>query len=237
MKVALCLSGQPRSFEKGYEYIKKNLLDHYDVDVFIHTWSYQRELLDKVVETYRSNLKSLETSPLFQNSYFDKYERVTNPSFPAYNTGHMFYSLFKSNFLKLEHSMRTGQHYDVAIRCRFDYALNIVLPLNEVERGKIYVPNERQDSGRTMCNDQFAFGDSYTMDLYSQTFMHMDELYRMGYNYNAEEMLSGNLISHKLIGDNMVYIDMNNPFLPDRYGCMRHSLIRDDFSVWNKLRG
>ena len=38
MKIALCFSGQPRSYEKGYEYYKKNLLDHYDVDVFIHTW-------------------------------------------------------------------------------------------------------------------------------------------------------------------------------------------------------
>ena len=38
MKIALCLSGQARSYEKGYEYHKKNLLDHYDVDVFYHTW-------------------------------------------------------------------------------------------------------------------------------------------------------------------------------------------------------
>ena len=38
MRIALCLSGQPRSFEKGYEYHKKNLLDHHDVDTFIHTW-------------------------------------------------------------------------------------------------------------------------------------------------------------------------------------------------------
>ena len=38
MKIALCFSGQPRSFRAGYEYYKKNLLDHYDVDVYIHAW-------------------------------------------------------------------------------------------------------------------------------------------------------------------------------------------------------
>ena len=38
MKIALCFSGQTRSFEKGYEYFKRNLLDHYDVDVYIHSW-------------------------------------------------------------------------------------------------------------------------------------------------------------------------------------------------------
>ncbi len=38
MKIALCLSGQPRCVKQGYEYHKKNLLDHYDVDVFCHVW-------------------------------------------------------------------------------------------------------------------------------------------------------------------------------------------------------
>jgi hypothetical protein len=38
MKIALCLSGQPRCFEQGFEYHKKNLLDRYDVTVFCHVW-------------------------------------------------------------------------------------------------------------------------------------------------------------------------------------------------------
>ena len=38
MKVALCLSGQPRVIEVGYQKLKDALLDHNDVDVFVHTW-------------------------------------------------------------------------------------------------------------------------------------------------------------------------------------------------------
>ena len=38
MKVALCLSGQPRVIEVGYQKLKAALLDHNDVDVFVHTW-------------------------------------------------------------------------------------------------------------------------------------------------------------------------------------------------------
>lgn len=237
MKVALCISGQPRSFEKGYDYIKKNLLDHYDVDVFIHTWNYSRELLQKIIDVYANSIATVEATETFNDAYFDRYTRVTSEAFPARNTGHMFYSLFKANQLKLEYAMRNDIHYDVSIRCRFDYALSIVPSLSHVEVGKIYVPNERQDPERTMCNDQFAYGDSRTMDLYSQTFMNMNKLYEEGYNFNAEELLSGNLKLYGLTGDNMIYIDMNNPFSPDRYGCMRHSLIRDDFSLWNNLRG
>ena len=38
MKVALCLSGQPRVIEGGYQKLKSALLDYNDVDVFVHTW-------------------------------------------------------------------------------------------------------------------------------------------------------------------------------------------------------
>ena len=38
MKVALCLSGQPRVVEVGYQKLKATILDNNDVYVFIHTW-------------------------------------------------------------------------------------------------------------------------------------------------------------------------------------------------------
>ena len=38
-KIALCISGQPRFVEKGYEEVLKPfVLDGNDVDVFIHSW-------------------------------------------------------------------------------------------------------------------------------------------------------------------------------------------------------
>ena len=38
-RIALVLSGQLRSFAKGYEYMFENLLRHHQVDVYFHTWS------------------------------------------------------------------------------------------------------------------------------------------------------------------------------------------------------
>ena len=59
MKIALCLfgltggtvgvGGQGRQIhpKNGYLYYKKNLIDQYDVDVFIHSWSteFKNELI------------------------------------------------------------------------------------------------------------------------------------------------------------------------------------------------
>ena len=38
MKVALCLSGQPRVVDIGYQKLSQAIQQHNDVDVFIHTW-------------------------------------------------------------------------------------------------------------------------------------------------------------------------------------------------------
>jgi len=38
MKIAVCISGQPRSYEQGYYELKKWFLDRYDCDIYIHTW-------------------------------------------------------------------------------------------------------------------------------------------------------------------------------------------------------
>lgn len=38
MKIALCLSGQPRFINEASKFILKNICDGYDVDVFFHFW-------------------------------------------------------------------------------------------------------------------------------------------------------------------------------------------------------
>lgn len=38
MKAALCLSGQPRVVDVGFQKLSQSILQHNDVDVFIHTW-------------------------------------------------------------------------------------------------------------------------------------------------------------------------------------------------------
>ena len=233
MKIALCLSGQPRSFEKGYEYHKRNLLDHYDVDVFIHSWYYPEEMLDEIEALYKPKDVSYEL-PLNINQ-FSKY-KVGNPQYPAYNTGQMFYSVFMSNHICRKYSQTLNVNYDVVIRSRFDFALNVKLPYELTENNYIYVPGCRQNPSHTIANDQFAYGRPNVMNLYTQTYNNMDLLYDNGCPFNGEELMSANLGLYKLTGSRMVYVDMNSPFDPDRYGNMKHSLIRDDFSKWNQYR-
>ncbi len=39
MKLALCLSGHLRTFDQVFQNLKENVLDRYNPDVFLHTWT------------------------------------------------------------------------------------------------------------------------------------------------------------------------------------------------------
>lgn len=237
MKVALCISGQPRGLHKAWEYIDRNILQPLAPDVFIHSWyeAMPAEVDYQVCNLYNS--PHFEMDSYFHKNFFKKYDKIASAPHPAFNTGHMLYSVWAANELKRKQELISGSRYDIVIRCRFDYAVNRTLPLDEVEQGKVYVPNCRIHPQKIMCNDQFAWGTTEVMDMYSATFPMSDYLYRSGFIYNGEDLLSGNLQVHNLTGENMVYVDMANPFPPGPYNGTTHSLVRDDFKDWNTLRG
>jgi hypothetical protein len=46
--------------------------------------------------------------------------------------------------------------------------------------------------------------------------------------------MRANLHEHNLHGENLVYVNMNNPFPPGEHNGTWHSLIRDDYAQWVK---
>lgn len=225
MKIALCFAGLPRHYDKGYEYYAKNLLDEYDVDVFFHTWNDAEHKL--VAKLYQP--KGYSTSEKLNASVINaRYTRCADAiNFPAHATVSSFFSIYHSCLLKTNYEIRNGFTYDWVIKTRFDYALNIQLPLKQLNNSKVYVPHCRITAAHDFCNDQFGFSSSANMNKYMSTYLFMDHFYDQGAIMNAEDMLSANLKYHELIGLNLMYVDMRNPFLPGLKNATSHSLIRE----------
>ena len=113
MKIAVCISGQPRAYDKGYEYLKKNLLDHYDVDIFIHTWKNKVYGTKKVIDLYKPVDYLVEDFNIFDRASLNKkYTNTPNPEvFPPSNAVFAYYSIFQSCLLKTKNETKT-QAYD-----------------------------------------------------------------------------------------------------------------------------
>jgi len=224
MKIALCFTGQARAFEKGYEYYKRNLLDHYDVDVYIHTWKFPGE--DKLTELYKPVKIHTQVPPL--GDFDNKYTNTPNAEkHPPRFTYRMLYSTYVCSHL-------IEGDYDWLIKARTDYALNVVIPFKELDNTKLYIPNCRMVPERDFGNDQFAFGSKETMMNYMSTYINIDKYYDVGNQFIGEDLMRANLHEHNLHGENLVYVNMNNPFPPGNYNGTWHSLIRDDIEQWKK---
>jgi len=227
MKIALCLTGQPRCYVQGFSYISKNLLSQYDVDVFIHTWYNPEVNYEELLDLYLP--KSYTIDDPLTRQFANKYTRISNPRFPAYNTLSSFFSVFNSIFLKKKYELSNGIRYDAVVRCRFDMALNFVPDFNTMEPDILYVPDDLMSIGNELISDHFAYGDTDVMDKYSTTFINSDSLYNNGVVMNSEEMCSANIKFNEL---KVKRINLNNPFPPDAYGSLPHSFIRADIKKW-----
>lgn len=230
MKIALCLSGQPRSFIKGYEYYKQNLLTKFDVDVFIHTWT--GDELEQIKSLYSPVSLLAENQLSFDID--QKYTHTPNANkWPPRFTISSFYSIFRCCLLKIDHEIKTKQ-YDWVIKTRFDFALPVVIPFDRLQKDVLYMPPCRTKAfGDWLGNDQFAIGDSNIMNVYMSTYLNMEKYYNSGHQMIGEEMLRANLIENDL-QKKITYIDMPAPFPPGPHNGTPHFLIRDDYEQWTK---
>lgn len=233
MRIAVCISGQPRAYKQGYEYLKRNLLSHFDCDIFIHTWHNKVYRTMDVIKLYKP-VEWLAENPLSKSFYDDKFTNTPNAKgWPPHATVSMFYSAFQSLLLKTKHELAHSR-YDWIIKTRFDYAINGVIPFNtlDVKQDAVYIPNCRMVPTHDFGNDQFAFGNSRSMTEYMSTYLYMQQYYDAGEQMIGENMMSANLKRAGLVGPKLIYVNMNNPFLPGPYNATPHSLIRDDTPLW-----
>ncbi len=233
MKIALCLSGQPRCVKQGYEYHKNNLLDLYDVDVFCHVWDSPGV---EDVSAYAPVATMIE-KPLTND--LSKFTRVPPPQpnwkvkDPARSTYNQLYGIMKCNELKTVYEESNNIKFDWVIRSRFDFAINVRIPFADLDNTKLHIPNCRMTPQRDFGNDQFAFSSSENMDKYADTFNRIDEFYdEDGVQMMCEDMMSENWKANNLVGENLIYCNLDHPFPPGQYNGTWHSLIREDFEQW-----
>lgn len=233
LKLALCLSGQPRSYRKAHSFLKNNLLDRYDVDVFAHAWRPDGASLGiyaDIQNLYRPvSFVTDEKLPSETNNDLV----VTNASHPANFCTSMFYSIYRANEFKIRRETLNNIKYDFVIRSRYDFALNKKIVFEELEKGKIYVSKDT-DGPNPLLNDQFAIGDSESMNIYSSTFLFL----RWYYNNFKTELCGHAMLEQQLKHFNIPVerIDLNHPFTDGKFNIGKHSIIRDDMDKWVDIK-
>lgn len=180
MNVAICFSGQPRFLEATIDGWRKNVIDHLNCDVFAHFWNEPPdEWLDDWARekniTWKPNytlIHALNPITLLMENQIDFRDKFAGIKAHAsiQNTASMFYSLYQSNRLCLEHQWGCGKHYDIVIRARTDSLIETPLVIETLKENQIAIEH------RGTSGDQFAYGSPDVMEAMANCYWDVDEL-------------------------------------------------------------
>jgi hypothetical protein len=217
-RVAVCISGQPRNVEAGFEFINKHVIQPNQADVFIHTWqptateafinpingsevgdAVGADITNTILDLYKPHGVIFDTQfPFDEKDYNDR----AYPGMKASWMLSMWYSVMTANWLKCNAEEEFGPKYDAVFRMRFDWALTRDLTVTDIDpnvKGRILVP--RDCAHPTGINDQFAVGSSKNMDVYSSVYDHIEEYYRQDNQPFCNEIL----LKHHLTKQNIEF--------------------------------
>jgi hypothetical protein len=197
MKVAICISGQPRAIRNGFASISKNLIIPNNADVFFHTWfdkdsagnrfrqdtypdlKIDPDTEDLLLELYKPKAYKIEKQKCFKNSEWDieNTKKVClNHLSPSYIVDMMYcmwYSINQSNTIKEIFRLENDINYDYVIRCRFDSGISRPLICSEFNLDTIWL-SRPFDPHFLSLDDWFALGSNDNLNVYASAFLFMD---------------------------------------------------------------
>jgi hypothetical protein len=213
MRIALCLSGQPRCLDECFDSLREFVIDPSDCDVFFHFWNtsslpftpdiikmiygtesvpswkaFDDEYALKYINLLKPKRFIVEPQKLINDDYFRKLCTPENSRMQAKTFLHvlsMYYSIFMANQCRNEWQEAHGFKYDVVIRCRTDLKFFKTPDIDNIFN-KIYIPEHDCYGG---LNDQFAIGNGNDMHHYADCFLYLQILFANGTNFHPETLL------------------------------------------------
>lgn len=208
MKVALCFHGstgykqklrgsdleelEPLDISKPIQSIKDNLINHYETDVFIHSWSKERS--DELIEKLSPKKFIFENHKKFSRKFTDRKNATCSK----------YYSVEKSNQLKKLYEKEKNFTYDVVMHTRFDILWHTKIPLDQDFADKyIFFPNWNRSINDNQLGpflkeninvgssayDAWFFTSSEISDVYSKVYSNRRKLNKLcGKSWSPHKM-------------------------------------------------
>ena len=190
MRIAVCLSGQPRTYRYTIDNIK-NYFSDYDVDYFCHAWNYDTNKVKNFETNSLDYVEELVDVDDFKKSIIEKFQpkeliidsadKLKNHRFPYYS---LLYSQLMANHYKRQYENKNGFKYDYVIKARYDLVFNpqtkFKLDLRTLSASHhqldIYTThNERMAIEYCLFNpsDVIYYGSSIAMDICADLFWYI----------------------------------------------------------------
>lgn len=204
MKIAFCLSGQPRDVNKTLDNIIWSWGTHQELDFFVHTWipeqigtfrpdtpsdTFDDDTLNFILDKLKPKKYKFQEQVIFDKSYPDSKRWPVGNAYsipnPSQNIQSFFYSVQKANQLKVQYEQENNFIYDCVIRTRFDYLFMEQYDISKYDLNYLHIKDDCTHTDYAI-NDHLALSNSKTMDIYSDMFDYLERCYNDGIEFNTE---------------------------------------------------
>jgi hypothetical protein len=201
MNIALCFSGQVRSFRKTYRSFRRHILDQLSQhEVYLFAHFPQDESSNFAESVGFHDYISEKKEPVIEVQDIEGHEIFYRP----WHRGHGLQSYLRqirgielANNLSKSYSTNHGINFDWAFRLRFDNLYRTDLEnLASLDTSAIYIPAHDNWYG---YNDRFGFGHPTLMDIYSDRLQPILEHASRGCKIHPETCLKEHLKSHFIL--------------------------------------
>ena len=214
MKIALCISGQMRTFRECYKNLNKNIINKLKPDIFIHTWKYSGittkaskdekgeeityDLLNElytpkkaVIEEFKKEYSQEINGIKIPKILIEKREKFYKGQLP------MFYKMYECNKLKFKYEKENNFKYDAVIRLRPDLKICGKLP-KKIFKQLDVIWTEGIADKRYRRSDRFAISNSSNIDYYVSVWEHLNEYWEkpLGDGKVTNYRMGGQLMKH-----------------------------------------
>jgi hypothetical protein len=219
MKIALCLSGQPRFIEEAFPCIQKNIIEcNGNIDIFLHCWFDVEEagkrfsntsdttreqgngvIKDNTIELLKSLYRpvSISAEPQVDFSHRVKPEYTaardkTNP----FATFSMWESIARCNNLKTLHETKNGFTYDVVVKARFDLKIETALTIVAFDKSSLHTSGHNPN--QNLVEDILFFASSNVMNQVTELPDLLDGHFHKINIWNNEQLLHTHCVYKKI---------------------------------------
>jgi hypothetical protein len=208
MRTAILISGQLRDAKDCFPSLKEYIINPYDADVFIDTWTPGNNVLDHRGQLIADSLSVHDTLSLympkmamfedFDNSpFFDRIKKNAIGNKIGFDGSHAWETKIENIFYMYYKVWRCFQHmkhfeainnfkYDRVIRMRFDLVFE-EFPIIETQPTTVYVPSGSDHRGG--ISDLLCLGDRESMEMICSLFSHLLEYAASGAGMHPESIL------------------------------------------------
>ena len=205
MKIAICISGLPRTGAAAHAFIQSyfDLGPEHTVDYFCHTWDTDSiKNKNEGANQIQADITILDikcmldlfspiTSKIDPQSIVSKEKACKSDYKWRCNWLHLFYSMMQANHLKRKHEMENNFKYDVVVKIRYDtvFEPDTKFKLDYVRPRSLYtshLENFNYEYHRKNFSDVVFYGNSNSMDIACDYFRFV-----MNHMTNHEDFMVG----------------------------------------------